>query len=241
MAKPDFSVFEVLDIDHEKYYSRVLAWLLNPTGSHRQKDFFRKWLLKTCGVPTKIKYESVGREEWIKGENDAARQFIDIALRCEGYLIYIEVKKDNRSIDKLQPSIQFELGHKLAEGENRQFVYVFLAPDETTPNRVSLPEGTKLITWSKVRDTLREQLHKLENKARQSKTLAEQTIVLDFLRQFIDRQYFCRFYKSASSGGKNAFSEPWEPQFWSEFWSFRCSKRPKCKKCKTTENVILVL
>ena len=105
----------VIDSTHERYYSRVLAWLLDPTGSHRQKDFFRKWLLKTCGVPTKIKYESVSLEESIKGENDDARQFIDIAWCCEGYLIYIEVKTDNRSIDKLQPSRQYELGQKLAE------------------------------------------------------------------------------------------------------------------------------
>jgi hypothetical protein len=36
MSKSNFNVFEVLDITHENYYSRVLAWLLNPTGSHRQ-------------------------------------------------------------------------------------------------------------------------------------------------------------------------------------------------------------
>jgi hypothetical protein len=45
MSKPALNVFEVLDITHEKYYSRVLAWLVDPNGSHRQKEFFLKWFM----------------------------------------------------------------------------------------------------------------------------------------------------------------------------------------------------
>jgi hypothetical protein len=185
MSKSNFNVFEVLDITREEYYSRVLAWLLNPTGSHRQRGLFLKWFLETCGIPQRTPYESVTLEEQIVSAEDDPRQRIDIALRCEGYLIYIEVKTDNRSIDKLQPFKQYEAGQKQSDSENRQFVYVFLTPDETAPNRVSLPKETRLVTWLKVRDAIQEQVHKLENKGKQPKASAEQTVVLGFLRQFI--------------------------------------------------------
>jgi hypothetical protein len=159
MPKSDFNVFEVLDITHEKYYSRVLAWLLDPSESHKQRGFFLKWFLKTCEVSQRTKYEKVTVEELIGGTKDDSRR-IDIALRCEGYLIYIEVKIDNRSIDRLQPSEQYELGRKQSDGENRKFVHVFLTPDDTASELVEETE-TKHVTWGEVRDALRERVRTL--------------------------------------------------------------------------------
>jgi hypothetical protein len=81
MPKPDFNVFEVLDITHEKYYSRVLAWLLDPTGNHGQKDFFLKWFMKTCEIPPRTRYERVTLEELIgDARYDSKRAVEQLAL-----------------------------------------------------------------------------------------------------------------------------------------------------------------
>ena len=162
----DFDVFEVLDITHEVYYSRVLAWLLDPTGSHLQKKFFLKWFLKRCGISDRVKYESVTLEEEIRGAGDDPRRRVDIAVRCEGYLVYVEVKIDNRSIDKLQPFEQYKLGQRRAEDEKCKFVHVFLTPDETPLKLIGEAE-TRLIRWAEIRDTLRERVRVLQKKTQQ--------------------------------------------------------------------------
>jgi hypothetical protein len=186
MSKSDFNVFEVLDITHENYCSRVLAWLLDPTASHRQKAFLLKWLLKVCEIPSQAKYEGIWLEELIGNAEDDTRQRTDIALRCEDYLAYIEVKKDNRAISQRQVDDQYRFGVRRAEEQKRKFVHVLLTPDDTVHNLISLRE-TRHVTWSEVRDALQKQVDKLEDKMKRQKTSSAQIVVLDFLRQFVDR------------------------------------------------------
>ena len=85
-----FNIFTVLEIGHlEKVHSAILAELLNPNGSHGQKDGFLKLFYKACNLNYDVSIEKrrVVRNEVSVGlvsEDYCEGGRIDLLVEIEG-------------------------------------------------------------------------------------------------------------------------------------------------------------
>ena len=175
-----FNAFDVLRISHENYYSRVFAWLLDPTASHGKKRFFLDWFLRKCGVRRRAKFLSVETEEALGGDEQFAKNRTDIALRCEGMLFFIEIKINRQAIRKGQLRTQHRYGASKASEEGLEFQQVFLAPDEGSLDKVVLSDCT-LLTWTETIEFLKKHL----SRAKPPRDTAARDVDR-FLHQFVD-------------------------------------------------------
>jgi hypothetical protein len=91
-AAPDFNVFQFLRSD-EYGLSAVIAWLLDPRGSHGHKDQFLKLFFRAFGLALKAGTESATvATEALTDRIAAARRRIDVLVRIGGYRLAIENK-----------------------------------------------------------------------------------------------------------------------------------------------------
>ena len=96
---PDFNLFRMLHIERNeaKFHSRFLAELLNPNGSHGQRDLF---LLKffEAASPSRLRPPSkpTERPDWWVTTEESVDKFdrLDIVVRCRnfGFIRVIENK-----------------------------------------------------------------------------------------------------------------------------------------------------
>jgi PD-(D/E)XK nuclease superfamily len=102
---PDFNIFSVLKIERRevKLHTRFIAELLDPSGSHGQRDLFLKFFFEkaaSCGLkpPEKLEWEwEVKIEEPINVEREEKEsRRLDIVLRCPNakFIAVIENKID---------------------------------------------------------------------------------------------------------------------------------------------------
>lgn len=89
---PDFNAFDFLRSD-EYGLSAVIAWLLNPRGSHGHKDQFLRSFFKAFGLALKTGMENATvATEALTDRIPAARRRIDVLVRIGGYRLAIENK-----------------------------------------------------------------------------------------------------------------------------------------------------
>jgi len=117
-----FSVFDVLQLQRREYvHSNVLAWLLDPLGTHGAGAAFLNDVLAAASLPGVEAHEAqsvrVGREE--VGETS----IIDIIVRTPRALLIIENKVDAREGEEQTPR---EWEDFVARAEGREFKAVFL-------------------------------------------------------------------------------------------------------------------
>ena len=135
----EFNLFDVLGIARrEVRHSRILAWLLNPRGTHGIGDAFLRWFLlevatiaETQGVGNVTTREVIGwRLEQVSAR--AERRNIDVLVLGQGdrFACAIENK-----INIGEHSNQLERYRKVVERQHPDWkhVYVFLTPDGREP------------------------------------------------------------------------------------------------------------
>lgn len=89
---PDFNVFDFLRSD-EYGLSAVIAWLLDPRGSHGHRDQFLNSFFKAFGLVLKAGMENATvATEALTDRIPAARRRIDVLVRIGGYRLAIENK-----------------------------------------------------------------------------------------------------------------------------------------------------
>ena len=135
---PDFSPFAFIQPD-EMQLSRILAWLLNPVGSHGQSGRFlylfvkqfthtcpdRAWSLETCaGMDTRT-------EVFVNGSGR-----IDILVRSSRHTLAIENKIDAEDQDR-----QLErYGAYLDSLKQAETYLIYLTPEASEPSLKSIGE-----------------------------------------------------------------------------------------------------
>lgn len=117
-----FSIFDVLQLQRREYvHSNMLAWLLDPLGTHHAGAVFLNAILKLAGLPGVEAHEHarvlVGREE------GGGKSIIDIIVRTPMALLIIENKVDSREGEEQTPR---EWNDFAPRAEGRQFAAVFL-------------------------------------------------------------------------------------------------------------------
>lgn len=89
---PDFNAFHFLRSD-EYGLSAVIAWLLDPRGSHGHRDQFLSLFFKAFGLALKTGTETATvATEALTDRIPAARRRIDVLVRIGGYRLAIENK-----------------------------------------------------------------------------------------------------------------------------------------------------
>ncbi|HEY5712620.1 MAG TPA: PD-(D/E)XK nuclease family protein [Allosphingosinicella sp.] len=90
---PDFSIFDFLDT-RENGLSRVIAWLLDPMGSHAQGERFLVAFIGWLGLGEEWKDRAATARSWTEVSTGAGSQrgYIDILVRCGGRALAIENK-----------------------------------------------------------------------------------------------------------------------------------------------------
>ena len=135
----EFNLFDVLGISRREIrHSRVLAWLLNPRGTHGLGDLFLRWFLlevatiaETQGVGDVMTKEVADwRLEQVSSR--AERRNIDVLVLGQGdrFVCAIENK-----INIGEHSNQLERYRKVVDRQHPTWkqVYVFLTPDGRDP------------------------------------------------------------------------------------------------------------
>ena len=135
----EFNLFDVLGISRREIrHSRVLAWLLNPRGTHGLGDLFLRWFLlevatiaETQGVGDVMTKEVADwRLEQVSSR--AERRNIDVLVLGQGdrFVCAIENK-----INIGEHSNQLERYRKVVDRQHPSWkhVYVFLTPDGRDP------------------------------------------------------------------------------------------------------------
>lgn len=90
---PDFSIFDFLD-SRENGLSRVIAWLLDPIGSHAQGERFLVAFMGWLGLGEEWKDRAITARAWTEVSIGAGSQrgYIDILVRCGDRALAIENK-----------------------------------------------------------------------------------------------------------------------------------------------------
>jgi hypothetical protein len=126
LASPDrFNTFEVLELQRREYvHSNVLAWLLDPTGSHGLNSEVLTEMCHLAGLPNpnepvRVRREEVGRTS-----------IIDIIVEMRDAVLIIEKKVDAAEGER-QTEREWEDFAPRAQG--RPFKALLLAPERRTP------------------------------------------------------------------------------------------------------------
>lgn len=144
-----FNVFDLIEPDENKL-SDILADLLDPSGTHGQKDLFLQLLFKQLGVPvedTFTKVAKVKREAPTHGIQKYRRR-IDVLVEA-GALLAIENKVD--SLEQ-RDQIKDYLEHLqyCTQGNKIRSVLIYLTPDKRFPDSLNPLNGNTetLKCWS---------------------------------------------------------------------------------------------
>lgn len=92
------NIFEVLEIHRfERAHSALLAWLLDPRGSHGVGNQFLRSFLEAAGIQADdVGLVAVSRELRCGGG------YVDVHAQGSGWSLYVEVKVD--ALEKIRPS-----------------------------------------------------------------------------------------------------------------------------------------
>jgi len=120
------NIFEVLNANYEVFHSRMLAWLLDPSGSHGAGPRYLTPFLRKLNFPaTTVRVDT---EVQVSVPNAQRWRLADIVIRTEQHFILIENKVDPFYQDVQQVVDEITGGIALAESEGKQFRFVFVAP-----------------------------------------------------------------------------------------------------------------
>jgi len=136
-----FNVFEFIEPDENKL-SDILADLLNPSGSHGQKDTFLRLLIEQLGVGSR-KMSLVGARVEREAPTHGILKFrrrIDVLVNA-GILVAIENKVDAaEQTDQIQDYLEHLTFCSRTGGQ--RFVLVYLTPTGCAPDSFS-PAGVE--------------------------------------------------------------------------------------------------
>lgn len=97
------NIFSVLALRDEKYHNRMLAWLLDPEGSHELGSKFLSEFLSLVEVNhNPEEFVQIEAEYTIFAPNNLKARRPDIYLQTDGYHIFIENKVRRTSINDLE-------------------------------------------------------------------------------------------------------------------------------------------
>lgn len=128
-----FNVFDVLEVQRREYiHSNVLAWLLDPAGSHGMRREFLGAVCRVAGLPTPSDPVRVRREE--VGPNS----IIDIIVEMRDGVLIIENKVDAAEGER---QTEREWADFAPRAAGRAFKAVLLAPQR------SVPGDKRFVAW----------------------------------------------------------------------------------------------
>ncbi len=126
------NIFKILGTNYEVFHSRMLAWMLDPNETHASgSSFLKRFLslidthagieigLDDAGVTTEVKIDVPRVKRW---------RLADVVVRTVESLVLIENKVDPTYQDIEQIKDEIAGGAVLAAQEERQFIFVLLAP-----------------------------------------------------------------------------------------------------------------
>ena len=129
----------------ENTHSRILAWLLNPTGQHGLGCALVRRMVEHCTVepvPASLAVRTVAFSEW-RNDREA-----DLVVRGEDFTLVIENKVDAseqpRQCDDLYSNFKNECAP----------LFLFLTPDGRKPRTATTPSAQrafKTLSWPEVR------------------------------------------------------------------------------------------
>jgi len=161
---PHFNIFRVLNIERRevKLHSRFLAELLDPCGSHSQKDHFLNLFFEVTGLPRPSK--PTKPSNWRITVEESAAKFgrLDIVLRANGFILAIENKIDAGEQEEQMARYKEWLNMKKAEFPDQ--ILIFLTPDGRSPNTISESECVCLSYSEHIRTWLERILKDVENR-----------------------------------------------------------------------------
>ena len=166
----------------EAFHSKVLAWLLDPKGSHGAGEHFLRGFLIQAAVRTDLLAEKAAfdwsatrvRREWLHVVDDE-RGFLDIILlnEEEGFLCAVENKIGSAEHDDQLTRYRNALANEYPAYDRH---HVFLTPGGTRPYRAEERKWWATLEYSKVAQLVEE--------TRKSSTNAMPKDVGVFLQQY---------------------------------------------------------
>ncbi len=144
------NLFNVLGLTHERYHSKMLAWLLDPRGTHGLERQPLEQFLEIVEVTA----PNLDRVQIIPEEALETRR-PDLSVEGENLYGIIEVKVRMSALDANQLREQNTSARKRASG--RIFWHVLIVPTRTIPTeiqRVVRDHEIKLCTWREIADCL---------------------------------------------------------------------------------------
>jgi hypothetical protein len=157
---PDFSIFDFLDT-RENGLSRVIAWLLDPSGSHAQGERFLIAFIEWLGFGDDWKDRAGSARAWTEVSSGAGSEpgYIDILLRLGDRAVGIENKPSAadqpRQVERYLAHLahHYPEGHCLlylsgsGEGPSASSLKPELAAKEIECGRLVVRGYPALITW----------------------------------------------------------------------------------------------
>ena len=139
---------------HENTHSRMLKWLLNPTGRHGLGCALVKRLLKHCNMnagPASLAVREVKFSQW-RNDREA-----DLVVWGEDFTLVIENKIDAEE----QPDQCDDLFTNF-KNENAP-LFLFLTPDDRKPQTATTPgaqRSFRTLSWSRLREMIEMEMNK---------------------------------------------------------------------------------
>ena len=158
---------------HENTHSRMLAWLLNPTGRHGLGCALVRRLVEHCtGKPTpeSLAVKGVTFSHWRNGRE------ADIVMWGEAFTLIIENK-----IDACEQTDQCDDLYKNYKKENKPF-FLFLTPKGGNPCKVTTAPAQRAfrtLSWPRIREMIETELRK---SGQASKAAVAVDVVENYLR-----------------------------------------------------------
>lgn len=145
------NVFEILGVHYEQFHTRMLGWLLSPGGEHQLGDAILRVLFDelgldvsgTCQIEGQVKINVPHKQRW---------RIADLLIRSPGQLILLEAKVDPGYQDVEQVRDEIAAGLQIATDEQRQFVFVLMAPGPLSNELTTALEiqNGRFVQWNTV-------------------------------------------------------------------------------------------
>ena len=155
----------------ENIHSRILGWLLDPTGRHGLVCALVRCLVKHCTepVPAPLAVRKVKISQWRNGRE------ADLVVWGEDFTLVIENKVDAR-----EQTDQCDDLHANFKNEKRP-LFLFLTPDGRKP-RTATTQGAqcsfKTLSWSKLREMI-------EMELKESRPASEAAVAVDVVENYL--------------------------------------------------------
>jgi len=138
---PDFNVIQIFEPSEQKL-SKLICWLLDPKGSHGQKQTFLNSFLSVIGKSdwSALVEDWSVRTEWPTRPSTGGDRYIDVVgesrRRSDGYAFGVENKPWARDL----PNQTRDYCEALARPPNQNWCLVYLTTDGRSPSESSFPE-----------------------------------------------------------------------------------------------------